>query len=223
MGTHIYRHQGVRIPSVTMVLAWSLYTDWSFVPRTLLEEACARGQRIHTATEYWDLGSPLMVLETVRTEEEAACVNAWSMFCVNMQFKPYRSEAGIPIGIEERVLLENEMVGGCLDRRGTVRGNERWIVDIKTGAPHPSHGPQLWAYSRGLGRDWWGARKFGVYLKPNHYHLVEYPERRDWNAFQNAAATVHWRLTHRLVQFEQVPDNEEYGWLDGGIPIAEVA
>lgn len=203
---------------MTTVLAWSLYSDWAHVPSHMLAASCARGTRIHAATEFWDLGSPTMALDSLRTEDEAGCLAAYIRFLEHTKFQIETSPAGRMLGIEEKVILESEMVGGTLDRRGFRRdSNERWILDIKTGKPHPAHGPQLWAYSRGLPQEWWGARKFGLYLTGSpepKYNLVEYSNRRDWQAFCAAAAAAHWRLEHGLVRFDDVPEGEEHGWID---------
>lgn len=115
--THIYRIDGVEVPSVTQIcsiLTASKYTG----NQSIIDAARARGTAVHELCEAYDYGT----LEEVPTEL-AGYVKAWMDFC-----RDYRPEW---LYIEHQLYSHRLGFAGTCDRIGVIDGKTR-VVDIKT-------------------------------------------------------------------------------------------
>lgn len=99
--------------------------------------------------------------------------------------------------IEHKVYDLARGYAGTLDRVGFL--NDKWVlVDLKTGADQPWHGPQTAAYARlmphanGLKPD-----RYGLYLrKDGTYRLEPFPDRNDEEVFFAALRLARFRSLH---------------------------
>lgn len=139
--SHTYRLDGVRLPSVTEILA-PIKPDFAMVPPGVLEDKRMFGTAVHAACEYDDLGE----LDDDGTDPRVlACVRAWRAF---------RADTGAAIVENERRLYHPTLrYAGTLDRLAYLRLKDKpeastWLIDLKTGVdPHPSYGVQLAGYA----------------------------------------------------------------------------
>lgn len=138
--SHTYTLDGVRLPSVTQLLA-PIKPDFSMVPPDVLEAKRALGVAVHTACEIDDQGE----LDDEGTDPVVMrYVAAWRLF---------RTQTAATILANERRLYHPTLrFAGTVDRAADIstgRGSARdlWILDLKTGdEPHASYGVQLAGY-----------------------------------------------------------------------------
>jgi hypothetical protein len=191
-GTHTYTSlEGASYPSVTTVLKpWS---PLGRVPEHMLEHARARGDLVHLATEMADKGS---LYEESLDAETLLYLDGWRKFLRDWNFTV--------LGNEERVIHLIFGYAGTLDRYGvgTAPGGKRQkhiLLDIKTGAPDPTHGPQTAAYARAL-MDGGSAvdLRLTVYLKPGDYKVEQHRELEDWAVFMAALQFHRWKERHGI-------------------------
>jgi len=176
--THKYTFDGKPIPSVTTVLKSAGMIDFSHVSKSALDIACQFGTLIHSLTELYDKGE---------LEESSIDAQAEPFFNGYLNFlddiKPVFTY------IEKMVYSERYWYIGTLDRIAVV-GKDIVIIDIKTGAPTKSHGPQLAAYlnackEMGIVT---GAKvkRWTVQLLPETYKIHVHDDRADFALFVNA-------------------------------------
>lgn len=142
--SHEYRLDGVRLPSVTQIIA-PIRPDFSMVPPAALEAKRAFGTAVHLACELDDLGE----LEDDATDPRVmGCVQAWRSF---------KAATSAQIVLNEQRLYHPVMrFAGQVDRtaflmnmawRGADSTGAPWALDLKTSdQPHPSYGVQLAGY-----------------------------------------------------------------------------
>ena len=184
--THTYTDEaGVRLPSVTQILKGAGLVDYSMYAGA--EYAAARGTAVHIACQYWDEGD----LDYDQLDPELiGYVDAWVRF---------REDSGfIPELIEHRISCESPRYAGMLDRYGRVNSAE-WLVDIKTGTPHPATAIQTAAYAEALGKLGQCKRR-AVYLRNNGMYSLEAhnSDVRDWGVFRAAYTTYQWKQENKL-------------------------
>lgn len=131
--THTYDIDGVRVPSVTQVLAPQ--NDWSMVPAWQLEAAAALGRDVHTAVNLLARG----VLDWESLDDALVpYVRGAERFL--------RESGGVVIAAEQVVGSKSLGVAGTLDLMMTW-DNWLYLIDWKVSAAVPSTvGAQLAAY-----------------------------------------------------------------------------
>lgn len=130
--THIYRHQGVVVPSVTQILnivpprsRLLSVMSMSAEKRAVLEHARDLGTAVHAACHYYDEGT---LRHDSVSEEVTPYVQAWMRFVSESAFDI--------VGMETLVLHKTMGYAGRYDRKGHRRGTKRRVLlDIKTGDP----------------------------------------------------------------------------------------
>jgi len=183
-GSHTYRVDGRRVPSVTQVLDPLLELDG--IPRDVLEAARVFGQHVHEACHLmvrgeldWSRLDPALVpyIEGARR---------------------FIEESGIVIIASELAVTgarEGVMCAGTLDIAGVMREAE-WIIDYKATSSIPrTVGPQTAAYERfyRMQRGGRPRRRACVQLRPGDYRLHVLNDPADWNVFLSALNLHQWR------------------------------
>jgi len=180
---HEYHLDGVRIPSVTEIIG--MLTDFSFVPKDVLERASTFGRAVHKAIELYendDLDESMLSLPLVPYLD---------------QYKRFVSETGFTAThTEERVYSERYRYAGTLDLAGMLNHQDA-IIDTKTvSVLHPAVGLQTAAYDHafcemhGLKKR---KRRFALQLSDTRYRLVEYKDQHDFTYFAAALSLHTWR------------------------------
>lgn len=176
--THTYWLAGRRLPSVTTITG-PIMPNYGIADPTL-------GSRVHTLTEHHDNGTPHLI-----TEDDALALMYlahWRQFLEDYD--------AVWSAIEERIHNPAWGYAGTLDRRGRMVINgepHAVIVDIKTGEPDRWHGVQLAGYAFALGTNTTDYRRFGVYLRPDHYKVIEYADPSDFVAFTALVTINSWK------------------------------
>jgi|TARA_R110000744_G_scaffold159850_3_gene275939 hypothetical protein len=117
---HVYAVDGVKIPSVTGIIASAGALGQS--PKFYTPEAADRGTRVHQACAEFDLG----VSNPVLREDEQGYLESYKKWL-----------SSVPVAwdsIEQRKYSKIYGFAGTADRVGTVSGKPA-VVDLKTGSP----------------------------------------------------------------------------------------
>jgi hypothetical protein len=116
--THSYTVDGLKVPSVTQILSAVGLSDYSRVPKNVLEEASVRGSAVHRIIEMSDMGQLIECPEWAR-----GYLSAWERFLI---------EKSVCI-LECETIIFNEKLryAGTLDRVALVSG-KTYILEIKT-------------------------------------------------------------------------------------------
>lgn len=183
--THTYRTGGRVVKSVTQILEYVGISDWSVVPRDVLQHAQDRGTAVHQACWYDDQND----LDPDSLDPEVVpYLQAWQKF---------RAETGAGV-----VLCEKRGLGdGYAFTFDRLLSLPKWgavMAEIKTGDETPAWRVQLAAYVKGhFGHLSPNCRRLVVKLrKDGKYSLIWYEQRdmvRDWNVFAGAVAVVNYR------------------------------
>lgn len=186
-GSHIYRMDGIIIPSVTQILA--PLSDFSGVPADVLQAASEFGTAVHRACELHDR----RVLEE-KTLDPALFpyLNAWKEFCFDFDAQWAM--------IESAVYHPTLRYCGQLDRFGKL-GKDKYVVDIKTTAElYPTVGPQLAAYRMALPEDMRErCMRMAVQLKADGtYATRTYVDQNDWPVFASLITLRNWCTKHGI-------------------------
>ncbi len=183
---HEYRFGGAVVPSVTQILR--PLSNFSMVPKDVLERASQFGRAVHKACELYDLGSL----------DEGALDAALVPYLAG--WKKFSSEHAVKWTVIEQPLYSDlHRYAGTPDRFGTVDGKAA-VVDIKSSvALYPSVGPQLAAYKNIVPGSPPICRRLGVRLKPDGtYEAKEYPDRDDWSLFLSLLTMRNWCGRHSI-------------------------
>lgn len=187
---HVYRLDGVELPSVTQILrANGLAPDFRHVSPAILEYARQRGTAVHAATHYFDEGD---LDESTVDAEVRPYLAAWQAF---------RSERKVEIlALERRVACYR--FAGTIDRIARVpdiRGEV--LIDIKSGTAAGAN-YQLAAYSilaqylKPPVTSSFLLERWAVELHPERqvpYTIHQYRDRRDRDVFLAALTLTHER------------------------------
>ncbi len=192
---HAYHWDGVRVPSVTQVLA-PLF-DFSSVSRAALEAAAALGKAVHLATQLDDTAD---LNEASVDPLVMPYLDAWRQF---------RHDTGAAmIEIESPIYSKRYGFAGTPDRVALLN-DDIVLLDIKTSAAmHPAFGPQLAAYTEmfnELRSVRYGkiAKRYAVALRGDGtYALKPYTDRNDMSVFLAALALWRFREKHGLLNGE---------------------
>lgn len=184
--THTYRVAGVVVPSVTQILS-----DLSVMKRldpAVLAEGRVRGRMVHHAV---DLYNRKDLDEDSLDDSLKPYVTAWKRFCRDMEYEPE---------INEQILYSARwMFAGTPDTMGTwkqLRRRPKVLIDVKTGAQDPCHGPQTAAYvellrENGLLKASELPQRAIVRLQPTGFYKVDpMMDPGDWSTFM-AALVCH--------------------------------
>lgn len=177
---HIYRLDGVIVPSVSEVLRFASRELYGSTSVQALEIAADRGTRVHAATEALDRNGTADIDPDIEPY-----VRAYAQFLKQNKVKWDM--------IEAQIIGKNREYAGTLDRLGLVNGKEV-LMDIKTTktitARHKRlYATQLTAYYDATWTDGWlinsGVEKLMILQLKNNggYELMEVePEEELWNA-----------------------------------------
>lgn len=180
---HEYREGDLVIPSVTQVLAGVGITDYSMVPRAILEHKCELGLQVHRACQFLDEGS----LDWDSVDGEAIeYVLAYEAFKRATGFVPRLNE------FQKVAEINGMKFGMTLDREGDINGKP-YVIELKATAQiHSSWGIQLAAYDMGIGG--LPRRRAAVHLRPSGGFAVEpYLDRNDKQVFLWALGVTWWK------------------------------
>ena len=137
--THIYRHLGVVVPSVTTILAGVRLVDFSRARASVLEEARIRGTAVHAAVQYDCEGTLDDSTLDAFVEGYVEAARSWRR-CAQFD----------PIAVEYRVFHPGYEYAGTTDLIGYLDGQPA-VVDWKTGrATDAVADLQLAAYAAAL-------------------------------------------------------------------------
>jgi hypothetical protein len=183
--THVYRHHGMVVPSVTQIL--EPLVDFSMIPRATLDYAAERGKAVHLACQLYDesdldIGSldPVIV----------PYLEAWIKFLDDTKFTVE--------GIEQQFVHTIHRYAGTIDRHGHMGMTGRnAVVDIKCVAKlSPVTGLQTAGYKELVQRDT-GIKdlaRYSVRLRDNGlYELQHYDNTDDFRVFLSLLNVRNWR------------------------------
>lgn len=182
---HEYKWDGVRVPSVTQILAPLI--DYSMVPPDVLERGRQLGSAVHRMTELHDQDDldedsldPVMI----------PYLEAW---------KKFRSETGFePVTIENKMYHPKHRYCGTSDRTGIVKGKLA-VVDIKKMlALGPVIGVQLAAYqSMHIEAGLAVTNRYALGLRADGtYRLEPYTAPNDFAVFLSLLTVHNWKARH---------------------------
>lgn len=190
--SHVYRYDGMRVPSVTTCLKF--IDGLENVPPDRLAVAGMRGTLVHQSTEQYDLDRPIKAQKDPQAWAELEpYVNAYIQFRSD-----YRDELELE-SVEERVYHPLYQYAGTADRVVKLTSGDRAVIDIKTSAKlSPCYGPQLAAYQEALNVHRTARervqRRYTLQLKRDGtYALKEYWEHGDFAIFRACLDVYRWR------------------------------
>lgn len=182
----LYRIGGRRVPSVTEILRYGGWVDFSGVDPGVLARAAERGHFVHEASELLDEDD--LDWDTV-PREWAGYVRAYAEF---------RAHSDLEILASEEVIT-NEAYRYCgqLDRRGRMRGRP-CILDIKTSyQPSDTWGIQIAGYAAAfdLPHD-----RYALWLRRDGtYRLIPYCQPDDTRLFLASALVVNGLIDRGVI------------------------
>jgi hypothetical protein len=171
------------------------------------EAAAERGTFVHLTTELFDHGT---LQESELDEKLLPYLEAYKKFSTACHPKWTK--------IEHRVGDPTLGIAGTIDRVGSLKpaGKARCkvVLDIKSGAPAPSHAIQLAAYAHFATTELLLAgaaqapspskplvQRYALYLnKRGSYSLIQFKEVSDIAVFMGARAVCLWRKTHGFIK-----------------------
>jgi len=181
---HLYKEDGVIIPSVTQCIKEAGLIDLSFVDKELLEYKSDVGNKIHKTTELFDHGN---LDESTLHPLLAGFLGAWKKFIWDYQFNS--------LHIELAMIHPLYRYAGRIDRIGTIIDKITIAqVDIKTGVHHHSYAIQSAGYTElynyGKPKKEQIRRRLTVYLREDGtYEVREHKNPNDIRYFL-AALTI---------------------------------
>ena len=179
---HEYTAHGVKYPSVTQVISSAgLYGDTSF----FTDYSRDRGTFVHLAIQLHLSGE---LDEDTIDPVILPYFEAWTSFV---------KEAGYVSDECEKVMASDIYhFAGTIDHIGHLNGHF-CLLDVKSGAPSPSHAIQTAGYSILLKHP--GVKRFSLYLKDNGtYKLIENKDRQDEQIFKAALAVYFWKQNNQV-------------------------
>lgn len=194
--SHTYTLDGVRLPSVTQLLA-PIKPDFSMVPPDVLERKRALGVAVHLACELDDMGE----LDDDSTDAGVMqYVAGWRKF---------RADTGAAIVANEQRLFHPAMrYAGTIDRLAYLRLRNdseasTWLLDLKTGdEAYPSYGVQLAGYEllvrsnvdQGIAT----LNRGTVHLRPDaSYRFSQFKNPNDAACFIACLSLFQWKENHQ--------------------------
>ena len=183
---HIYKVNGVIVPSVTQVIAAAGLSDFSSVPASVLDAAIQFGNALHKAIELKCKGT---LDEESVAEELKPYIAQWDQFCMDFTFFTGQQEY--------RAYNDAMRVGYCIDHIGHLT-DDTALVDVKSGSPKPADVIQMCAY----GYLYPAKRILLLYLEKDRYKVIEIKgadRRRGVNIFIAALQLYNFRKECHLL------------------------
>jgi len=181
------------LPSVTEIIQDNrLGFDWDVLPKIELAWYGDRGTKVHLACDYLDQG--ILDWNTV-APEILGYVKSYQLGQHEIGWKA--------LHFEKLVFDKLHRFAGTLDR--IIQFGSKWRVpgevaqaDLKSGAPHVSHGYQTAGYNIGYAREDHQARflpRYGIYLDPNGAlpKIASYHDVNDFTIFESAVNLTYAR------------------------------
>jgi hypothetical protein len=169
--THVYRWNGVVVPSVTQIIK-PITPDFRMVDPDALERARQEGVAVHKMVE---LECRHELDEENLPEWLRGYLKAWRCFA---------EEAGFACELSEHRGYNKDLrYAGTLDLRGYNRKGEPWLIDLKRSfLAGRAIGVQLAAYAAFDKQE--RPKRFGLRLmKDSNYRLREFSDPSDWQTF----------------------------------------
>jgi len=194
--SHIYRVDGVAVPSVTELLeAAGISPDYSKVNPAVLQHARRRGIHVDLCCDLDDADD----LDWSSVDPEAVgYVQAWQCFKADYGYKPLASQVILyhpGYGYAGTADCVGELDGQVTvaERKATARMAASYALQT---AGYTTEG--LWSAPPGGGRleplTWGTPARVGVHLQRNgRYELVEYTDPGDHAAWLGVVALARWR------------------------------
>ncbi len=184
--THVYKAEGVVIPSVTGIIAG--LNDFRFVDPDVLHASAAFGTAVHRMCELYDQDN--LDMDSL-SPALLPYLTAWQRFLIETN--------ALILEIEQRYFHKSLGYAGTLDRLLQINGR-KVLVDIKTVSRlSPVVGIQLAAYQNLL-----AANTEHVYvdraavrlLDDGTYRFQMYTDVTDWPVFVSLLTLHSWRRKH---------------------------
>lgn len=175
--SHVYRHGGRVVPSVTQVLG--ILNDFSDIHPDRLEAARLRGQHVHSMIDLDNRGE---LDEEALDGELLPYLNQWRLFLRESGFQVIASE--------HRIFHKTLRYAGTCD--SLIGQGTTWVLDVKSGAIPRTVGAQLAAYQMAL--DPRPRRRLCLALTANNYRLHECRGLSDFALFQSCLNV--WRFNN---------------------------
>lgn len=180
---HEYRLGGVRVPSVTQLLA--PLCSFEGIPTSVLEAKRDLGQRVHFACQ----------LDDEDDLEESSVGDDVLGYLEG--YRRFRRETGATVVLNEQRVADHVMrFAGTLDRVLQIAG-VKWLVDLKTCIATPiAVGPQTSAYLRALA-DPSVTHRAALRLRPDGtYRFDPLNGADDWTTFMACVALHRFKESH---------------------------
>jgi hypothetical protein len=180
--THIYRVDGVVMPSVTQIL--DAYTGLEFVNRELLRRAAEFGNHVHRACDLYDTGQ---LDEASLDPALVPYLDGW---------KAFLEDTGAVVVLSECWLASRRHgYAGTLDKL-VWWGKSKRLVDVKSGTVVPrTVGPQTSAYAEAYTEET-GERirdRYCIHLPGDgKYRSHRLNDPRDFPIFKSALVVHNW-------------------------------
>lgn len=187
--THTYRFHGKQVPSVTQLLKdYGILTGIEYAK----EEDLWRGQAVHETIRFWHKGT--LNLKTLDPILEPY-LNDYIKVCDGTGFKPLMWELMRYSGTYN--------FAGKFDIGGLFKNDNglESVVEIKTGAPAPSHGVQLALYDIILPVLAEHRNRIGIYLKGDGKpKLILYKDVSDYPAAYSLLNIENWKRQKNIIK-----------------------
>lgn len=182
---HVYRFNGVRVPSVTQVL--QPLANFEGIPPEVLERKRSLGQRVHAATQFFDEDD---LDESSIEADVAPYLESYLQFM--------RHTGAKVVANEQRVFDPVLRYAGTLDRVMLING-EKVLFDLKTSFALPmSVGAQTAGYLRAL-RDPKVTRRAALRLRDDGtFRLDLLTDADDMSVFLACLALHNWKRKNNL-------------------------
>lgn len=185
---HTYTLYGTKIPSVTQIISSAGIYSYTNVPDRFLEAASERGRAVHRVLE-------LLALHEGYSPPE------WSDGYI-LAWNKFREFYDVKVIETERIVFhKHHMYCGTLDRICTLRGVDKYIIDIKTTAnAMPSHDLQTAAYALAYKSETrQKLKRASVYLHDcGKFQFVEYQEKGQESIFLAALQIYNWKVRNGI-------------------------
>jgi hypothetical protein len=178
---HIYKLDGLVIPSVTQIMHGSGLVDLEWISQEILDNTSDLGKKVHKTTELYDKETlDVKVLHPTLKNY----LDGWIKFRKDFNFTPAE--------IELQLFHELYKYAGRIDRIGLI-GKELTLLDIKSGTKQKSHQIQTMGYKllydQNKKKPEQIKRRMIVYLSEEGYKTEQHNNDTDRNIFL-AALTI---------------------------------
>lgn len=189
-GPHVYRYNGLVVPSVTQVLEAAGCYDFGGARPEDLRRGRERGTAVHLLAELHDKDD--LDIDSI-DEELTGYLAAWVRF---------RAERQVVIeAVEQRVYNKTYRYAGTLDRLLSMMFFGKVLLDIKTGIPQRATGPQTAGYQACLAKADQKRKRIAVYLQADgKYTVVPHDDKSDFDVF--IAALTHTRSATTIANWK---------------------